>query len=252
MARPPQWPWEISDDDDLHAVQSDPTVIPHIPYAQTDAPPDHRPGGPRRLQTLIVGGVAVVVIVAVGVVLLTRHPGTASADNTSATVKSAHSNSPNFAQLRATPEGQAAVALAGLLQQAADQLGDVPGATADVRDCGLKLQDDASVFYSAAGDRRRLLAGLPHLVDRSALPSSLLQELTGDWQESNMQYTDLGHWADVAIYQGCVKQDIDSNADLRDSYAPGDAASRDRAAFVKVWDPVAGKYGLHTYPAGLI
>lgn len=255
-AGPPQWPWQVSDDDDLHAVQSDPTVIPHISHEQTNAPPDSRPGGSRRLLALVVGGVAVVVIVVVGIVLLARHPGDPSANNAGTTVKStlsaAPTPSPNFAELRATPEGQAAVALAGLLQQAADQLGDVSGATADVRDCGLKLQDDATVFYSAAGDRRRLLSDLPDLTDRSALPSALLQELTGDWQESNTQYTDLGHWADIAIYRGCVKQDIGSNADLRDSYAPGDEASRDRAAFVKFWGPIADRYGLPTYPAGLL
>jgi hypothetical protein len=252
VAAPPQWPWEVSDDDDLHAVQSDPTVLPPPFYGPTSASDARRPGRPRRLLSVIAAGVAVVVIAAIAVVLLSRHPGNASASNTSTTVKATRSAAPDYAQLRATPEGQGAVALAGLLEQASDQLGDVSGATADVRDCGLKLRADATVFYSAAGDRRRLLSDLPHLTDRSALPTALLRDLTGDWQESNTQYTDLGHWTDNAIYGGCVKQDIGSNANLRDSYAPGNAAARDREAFVKLWAAIAATYALPTYQAGLI
>jgi eukaryotic-like serine/threonine-protein kinase len=256
-AAPPQWPWEVSDDDDdLHAVYSDPTVVPEL-YAETGALHDPRAGGPRRLVLpMIAVAVAIIVITAVAVMLLSRHPGNASATNDSATVKAtrsaAPSPSPDYAQLRATPEGQAAVALAGLLQQAADQLGKVSGATADVRDCGLKLPADATVFYSAAGDRRRLLSDLPHLTDRSALPTALLQDLTSDWQESNTRYTDLGHWTDNAIYDGCVKQDIGSDANLRDSYVPGDEAALDRESFVTLWAPIADKYALPTYPAGLL
>jgi hypothetical protein len=254
-AAPPQWPWEVSDDDDLHAVYSDPTAVPEF-YAETGALHDPRASRPRRMLPMIAVAVAIIVIAAVAVVLLSRHPRHASASNDSVTVTTTRSAepspSPSYAQLRATPEGQAAVALAGLLQQADDQLGNVSGAEADVRDCGLKLQADAAVFYSAAGDRRRLLSDLPRLTDRSALPTALLQDLTGDWQESNTQYTDLGHWTDNAIYGGCVKQDIGFNANLRDSYVPGDEAARDREAFVNLWALIAGKYALPTYPAGLL
>ena len=69
----------------------------------------------------------------------------------------------------------------------------------------------------------------------------MLQDVTGDWQQSNTQYTDLGHWTDNTIYGGCVKQDIGSNSNLRDSYAPGDEAAQDRDA-----------YALPIYPAGLL
>jgi eukaryotic-like serine/threonine-protein kinase len=250
-AEPSPWPWQISDDDDdLHAVRSDPTVVP--PYQAQAGPGQSEPprSGRRRLALLIVGGVAVLVIVAVGVVLLTRHPGKAVAAPTHAATRAATptaSPSPDLAQLRATPEGTGAVALAGLLQQAATQLGHVSSATTNVRDCGSQLKADAATFYSAAGDRRRLLSDLSHLTGRAALSAALVRDLTGDWSESNTQYTDLGRWADYAIYRGCVTREIGSNADLRDSYGPGDQATADKEAFTRLWDPVASKYALPTY-----
>lgn len=204
---------------------------------------------------MIVGGVAILVIVAVGVVLLTRHPGKAAAGNANVTIKATHaatpsptaSPSPDLAQLRATPEGTGAVALAGLLEQAATQLGHVSSATTSVRDCGSNLKADATTFYSAAGDRRRLLSDLNHLTDHDALSAALLRDLAGDWSESNVQYTDLGRWADYALYRGCVKRDIGSNPDLRASYGPAGQATADKEAFVRLWGPIAGKYALSTY-----
>jgi len=92
-AAPPQWPWEVSDDDDLHAVYSDPTVVPAY-YAQASVPRNPRPGRPRGLLPMILVGVAVVLIVIVGVVLLTRHPSKASANTDSATVSATRSATP--------------------------------------------------------------------------------------------------------------------------------------------------------------
>jgi hypothetical protein len=92
QAAPPQWPWQVSDDDDLHAVQSDPTALHPSFYAQTSVYRDPRASGPRRLLLpMIAVAVAAIVITAVAVVLLSRHPGNASATNDSVTVKATQS-----------------------------------------------------------------------------------------------------------------------------------------------------------------
>jgi hypothetical protein len=266
---PPRWPWEISDDDELHAVQSDPTVVPPY-YQQADqrstgplpkGPSEPPRGGRRNLLLMITGGVAVVVIVVAAVVLLNRHPGTAAAGDASATVRATHtasrptpkptpsaSPSPDYAQLRATPEGKAAVALAGLLKSAVIQLGDVSGSIAKVRGCKPDLSSDQHVFYAAAGDRRRLLNELATMSGRSALPSALLRDLTSAWQSSAQDYTDLALWTDDALYHGCSKATIDSDANYRASERPGAEAMQDKEAFVRLWDPIAARYDLAIYP----
>jgi hypothetical protein len=259
---PPRWPWEVGDNDELHAVTSDPTVVPPpsftqpgsrdtgpLPKGPTEPP---RPRGRGRLLMLIGGVVAVVVIVAAGVVLLNRHPGNASAD-ARATVKATHAPkpvstpTPTLAQLRATPEGLAAVTLANLLSQASSEFANVPGATADVRACGSKLTADKNDLYTDASDSRALLAALGPLWKHAVLPVALLRDLTDAWQESDLQYIDLARWSDYALHGGCAAKNVDSNADLRDSYSPGAKATQDKEAFVRLWTPVADKFGLPLY-----
>jgi hypothetical protein len=260
---PPKWPWEINDDDDLHSVKSDPTVVPpyyaeqgdqRLPKGPTEPP---RPGR-RRLLWMVLSGVVVVAIVAAGVVLLNRHPGNASADDAGATAKATHaavrttptpsaSPSPDYALLRATPEGQAAVALAGLLSQAVSQRGTVSTAISNVSACKPKLQTDTVTFGNAASNRRGLLGKLGGMKGRSALPADLLQQLTYAWQSSVIEYTDLAHWADDAIYHGCSKATINSDANLRASTTPSTQAAEDKKAFLRLWAPIASKYGLSTY-----
>jgi hypothetical protein len=266
---PPRWPWEINEDDELHAVQSDPTVVPPynttepdsrrtgpLPKGPTDPP---RPGRRRPLLLMIVGGVAVVVIVVAGVVLLNRHPGKAAAD-AGATVRPTHaatrptpkaSPTPNIAQLQATPEGKAAISLAGLLQQAVLQLGNMPGAIADVRDCA-DLQPARLTFADAVGDRGRLLSELATMKGRSALPSAMMRDLTNGWQESIQEYKSLGRWVNEAIVSGCKKTTITSSSNYHDAEGQGSKAAQDKTAFVLLWDPIAGEYRQPTFRSTLL
>jgi hypothetical protein len=263
----PRWPWEINDDDELHAVQSDPTVIP--PYHATQ--PDPRSTGPlpkgpteppgpgrrRSLLLIIVGSIAVVVIVVAGVVILNRHPGKAAADagpttKATHTAKPTPSPTPDTAQLQATPKGKAAVALSGLLQQAVLQLGNVNGAISDVRACGSHLKADRVTFAQAVGDREQLLSRLAKLTGRSELPPVMLQDLTSGWTTSVEEYKDLGRWVNDAIASGCSKTTIGSNVNYRDSQGPDSQAVQDKLGFVGLWDPIAGEYRLPVYRSGLL
>jgi hypothetical protein len=264
---PPRWPWEINDDDELHSVRSDPTVIPPYfganddqkstspaPKGPTEPPRSGRP----RVLWMVLSGVVVLAIVAAGVVLLSRHPGGASADDASATTKptvAATTAKPtpsptptvNYAALRATPEGKAAVALAALLNEAVSQRGEVSLAISNVSACKPKLQTDTVTFGDAANNRRGLLGKLGSLSGRSTLPADLIQELTYAWQSSAIEYTDLAHWADDAIYHGCSKATINSDANLRASTTPSTQAAEDKKAFLRLWAPIASKYNLATY-----
>lgn len=254
--KPPRWPWEIEGDDELHAVRSDPTVVPPADAARSTGPGGPPRDGRRRrrpLLLMIAAGVVVVAIVAVGVVLLNRHPGSASA-NAGATTRATHtarptpsSTTPTYVQLRATPEGKAAVALAGLLQQAQTRLGDVSGSKTNVLDCKPKLTTDKQTFFNAADSRRDLLLALAKLPGRSTLPTALVGDLTSAWQEENDEYSLLGLWATDAVAHGCHPKTIKDDGYLLDSYGHGDQATTNMKKFVSLWDPIATKYSLSTY-----
>ena len=265
---PPRWPWEINDDDELHAVESDPTVVPPYYATQADArstgplpkgPTGPPRGGRRSLWLIVVGCVAVVVIVAAGVVILTRHPGKTNADagartNATHTAKPTPTASPtpNLAQLQATPKGKAAIALSALLQQAVLQLGDINGAISDVRACGSHLRANAVTFANAVGDRQQLLSKLAALPGRSELPAVMLQDLTSGWQTSVEEYKDLGRWVNDAIAGGCHKSTISANSNYRAAQGPGGQATQDKLGFVGLWDPIAGEYHLPIYRSSLL
>ncbi len=250
---------------DPFATRIDPPVtgidrIRHAPIPERFDPRRPRPQKrSRRLLPVILGAAAVVVIVIAGVVVLTRHSSSASVGNTFATIKATPTAAGTAASTptataaaapsRATPEGQAATVLAGLLAQGVQQLGNVSGATADVRACGPNLRADKLVFAKAAGDRQRLASELAAMKGRSALPAALVPDLINGWQASVKDYRDLALWANSAIYGGCTKSKITSDANLRASDGPADQAAGYKRAFVGLWGPIAGKYGLVSYQA---
>jgi hypothetical protein len=204
---------------------------------------------------MIAAGVAVVVVAVVAVVLLTRHPG--ASPNAGPTVRPTRattpshtptaSPTPNYVQLRATPEGTAAVALAGLLNQAESGLGNVSGARTNVLDCKPKLATDKQTFFSAADERRGLLLSLARLPHGTALPAALVADLAGGWQAENDEYSLLGLWASSAADQGCHTKTIKNNGYLLDSYGHENQATAAMKKFVRLWDPIAARYSLASY-----
>jgi eukaryotic-like serine/threonine-protein kinase len=203
------------------------------------------PGGGRRLiPVLIAGAMAVVVVVGVVVVLQSLRGNTSSPPTTAptSTAKSSSSAAPASNQA----EKQAATQLAGLLSQSGNDRGDVINAVDDVQNCGKSLARDEQVLGKAASNRRALLTRLGNLPGRSTLPAAMLSSLTGAWQASAQDDSDLSKWAGDEI-AGCRKKTVNNDPNYKASLGPDSTATTDKMAFTGQWNPIAKRYGLPTY-----
>ncbi len=98
---------------------------------------------------------------------------------------------------------QAAQALAVLLAQSGTDRAAVTQAVNAVADCSPGLSRDETIFSTAASSRQVLLGKLAALPDRSALPASMLQDLTTAWQASGQADQDFAGWTQDEISRGC-------------------------------------------------
>jgi hypothetical protein len=115
-----------------------------------------------------------------------------------------------------------------------------------VQDCSPGLSQDETVFSNAASSRQALLGQLAALPDRSALPASMLQDLTAAWQASGQADQDFATWTQDEISQGCSTND-QSDASYRAAMGPDDQATTDKKAFAAQWTAIANEYGLPLY-----
>ena len=102
------------------------------------------------------------------------------------------------------PQRQAAQALAALLAQSGTDRAAVTQAPSAVADCSPGLSQDETIFSNAASSRQALLGELAALPDRSALPASMLQDLTTAWQasgEADQDFAELDARRDLARMQ---------------------------------------------------
>ena len=144
---------------------------------------------------------------------------------------------------------EAATRLAALLSQSVSDRSAVNAAYNDVLQCGPDLAQDAQVFQDAAGSRQQLLSQLEDLPSRSALSSSMLQDLSGAWQVSVQVDGDYQQWAQDQASDGCAG---DSRTDPNYVAAadPNRQATADKTAFISQWNVLAGQYGLTQYQQG--
>ncbi len=98
---------------------------------------------------------------------------------------------------------QAAQDLAGLLAQSGTDRTAITQAFDAVAACSSGLSQDETVFSTAAASRQTLLGKLATLTDRSALPASMLQDLTMAWQVSGEADQDFADWTQDEISRGC-------------------------------------------------
>ena len=98
---------------------------------------------------------------------------------------------------------QAAQALAALLALSGTDRAAVTQAVGAVADCSPGLSQDETIFSSAASSHQALLGKLAALPDRSALPASMLQDLTVAWQASAEADQDFANWTQDEISHGC-------------------------------------------------
>ena len=141
---------------------------------------------------------------------------------------------------------QAAQALAALLAQSGADRAAVTQAVSGVADCSPGLSQDKTTFSTAASSHQALLGKLAALADRSALPASMLQDLTNAWQASGEADQDFADWTHDEISHGC-STDYQSDASYQAARVPDDQATQDKKAFAALWTAIANEYGLPSY-----
>jgi hypothetical protein len=220
-----------------------------LPRGMEPVPPDGPmpPGGPKRQLKLPSGPMtaaiiaAALVLVIALVVIMGRHSGGSSPTGTAAGATPTATASAGAAAQR-----QAAAQLVRLLSQSGTDRTDVIDAVGNVRACGKNLGRDEQIFNTAAGNRHTLLAKLASLPGRSALPAAMLSDLTGAWQASAQVDSDLAKWAATAATHGCHKGNA-KDPNLQASYGPDGQATAGKQAFVRLWNPLARRYGLQAF-----
>jgi hypothetical protein len=141
---------------------------------------------------------------------------------------------------------QAAEALAGLLAQSGTDRAAITQAFNAVAACSPGLSQDETVFSSAASSRQELLGKLAALTDRSALPASMLKDLTMAWEVSGEADQDFARWTQDEISRGC-STDYQADANYQDATVPDNQATAYKMAFAALWAPIANEYGLPSY-----
>jgi hypothetical protein len=141
---------------------------------------------------------------------------------------------------------QAAQALALLLAQSGTDRAAVTQAVGAVAACSPGLSRDETIFSTAASSRQVLLGKLAALPDRSALPASMLQDLTTAWQASGQADQDFAGWTQDEISHGCSTHD-QSDASYQAATGPDAQATKDKKAFAALWTAIANEYGLPLY-----
>ena len=144
------------------------------------------------------------------------------------------------------PRRQVAQALAALLAQSGADRATVTQAFNAVADCSPGLSQDETTFSTAASSRQVLLDKLAALPGRSALPASMLQELTAAWQASGEADQDFANWTRDEISHGCSTS-YQSDASYQAAMAPDKQATTDKKAFAALWTAIANEYGLPSY-----
>jgi hypothetical protein len=144
------------------------------------------------------------------------------------------------------PRRQAAQALAVLLARSGTDRAAVTQAVTGVQDCSPGLSQDETIFTAAASSRQALLGELAALPDRSALPASMLQDLTTAWQASGQADQDFANWTHDEISHGC-STNYRSDASYQAATVPDEQATQDKKAFAVLWTAIADEYGLPLY-----
>jgi hypothetical protein len=171
-------------------------------------------------------------------------PAAAAPSASSAPTSSASSSASPSPAL--PPRQQAADALAALLVQSGKDRTSITQAVTAVEDCSGDLSQDETVFTNAASSRQALVAKLAALPDGSALPASMLPDLTTAWQASGRADQDFAKWTQDEISQGC-STNYQSDANWQAAAAPDGQATKYKRAFVSLWNGVANEYALPAY-----
>ena len=228
----------------MNDVGFSPQWEPSPPSAGDVEEADRDRPGHRRL--LLAGLIALVAAVIVVPALLIAHSLHGIVGRGSAAAHPTAKQPTRGAAATGPSQRTAAAGLATLLAQTAADRSSIVNAVGAVEGCTATLGQAPQVFQTAAASRQRLLQQLAGLPGRSALPAPMLQELTGAWQASAAVDQDLGRWAQDEVARGCKPGDH-ADANFQASGAPDVQATKDKTAFVAMWNTIAAKYGLTRY-----
>ena len=200
------------------------------------------------LVVLIAAGIVAVLLLVhrpshTGQVAATAHSGAAGGQSAKV---SAPASAPASATSTLPAQQQAAKALAALLAQSVTDRSAITGSVSDVNQCGPTLSQDAQTFGTAATSRQNLLSRLAGLPARTALPASMLQDLTRAWQASTAADQDLSQWAQDESSGACTPDDH-ADPHFQAAVGPDNQATSAKQAFVSQWNPIASEYGLANY-----
>ena len=223
-----------------------PGGMPPMPQSWRRQSRLRRPAGP--LAAVLVAAVLAIIVV-IAVVVSLQGSNSPSSGGT-ATGGGATPSATAKASATAAQRKQAAAQLVGLLSQSGSDRGAVVNAVVDVEGCGKTLAADSQTFTKAAANRRILLSKLSSLAGRSALPAAMVTDLTSAWQASAQADSDLAKWATAESTHGCHKNKTLNNPNYTASLGPDNQATNSKAAFTKLWNPLARKDGLPTYTVG--
>ena len=133
-----------------------------------------------------------------------------------------------------------------MLAQSGTDRAAVTQAFSAVADCSPGLSQDETIFSNAASSHQALLGKLAALPGRSALPASMLADLTTAWQASAEADQDFARWTQDEISHGCSTND-QSDASYQAAAVPDGQATQDKKAFAALWTAIADEYGLPLY-----
>lgn len=195
-------------------------------------------------------GVVITVLVlgvgaGVGLALALTHKQAASSADQSYRGASGGQSSPT-AGPASSPRQQAALALSRLLAQSGTDRTSVTQAVSAVEDCSPGLSHDETIFSNAASSRTALLGKLAALPDSSALPASMLPDLTTAWRASGQADQDFAQWTNDEISHGCSTND-QSDASYQATTVPDEQATKYKKAFAALWTTIASQYSLPVY-----
>jgi hypothetical protein len=192
-----------------------------------------------------VGGVAIVVIVAV--VLASSSHSTPSQTASQGTPGSTQSAS---GPATGSTQQAAATRLSSMLKQSGAYHADVNAAVGDVQSCQ-HLGAARTAFGASARNRNKLLTDFRMMPGRATLPAALVQHLTGAWRASIQVDDDLYKWAQDEA-GGCNSKKVQKDSNYQASLDPDNTATNDKQAFATDWAPIAAKYHLPAYQGSQI
>jgi len=203
-------------------------------------------GEPPRREYLIALVILLVALAVAGATFgfVLRHHASALASNQAPRTASHQTGGTSTGDPRS-----AAVAVDRLLVASEGSRSSVQQAVGQIASCA-DVTAAVQALQVAAADREQLLTKLGGL-DLSALPRSMVDDLTGSWLSSLDSDISYARWGQDENQSGCTADDY-SDSNYQAAIGTDSQASASKGAFLAVWDPLAQTNGLPQWQSSQI